>query len=417
MATASMKRTPGWLLRIIIVMLACQTGVFLVRPVLSYRALELGAGAAEVGFLLVAYAFLPALVSLPIGRYCDTGHPLRVVRAGAILLVFGCAGLAISYEFPLLTGFTIVLGLGSLFIVVGAQSLVARASRDHKLDANFGLLSAAASLGQMAGPALAGVTLTVIATRTDSTMVAFILGAIICLIAIAVCGRVTVAARRTAVEPTGAEPPKSKQGVLQILRIPTVMGGIFTSMALLGTVDLLVAYLPLLGEMHGIEPAIIGMLLSLRAGASVTSRVLIPLLLRHWSRRTLVISSTLATSLSITSLPFLTEPWMLGISLVLAGFFLGLGQPLTIALLVQAVSPDVKGAALSVRILANKMGQVGLSAIMTVAANAAGTPIVFVILGVVLGISSLGVLPTARARAHKPTPPEAAEDPLFGYED
>lgn len=61
-----------------------------------------------------------------------------------------------------------------------------------------------------------------------------------------------------------------------------------------------------------------------------------------------------------------TLPWLFGnpvlaaILLAIIGFFLGLGQPITMTLITQAVPPDARGAALALRLLANRLGQVAL---------------------------------------------------------
>jgi MFS family permease len=70
-------------------------------------------------------------------------------------------------------------------------------------------------------------------------------------------------------------------------------------------------------------------------------------------------------------------PWVFGnpvlaaaVLLAIVGFFLGLGlglglgvglgQPITMTLITQAVPPDARGAALALRLLGNRLGQVAL---------------------------------------------------------
>ena len=165
----------------------------------------------------------------------------------------------------------------------------------------------------------------------------------------------------------------------------------FASLSLLTAVDILVAYLPLLGERRGISPAVIGVLLSIRAAASVLSRVSIPVMLRRWGRGKLLLASTFGSGLLFVLLPVTSSIWVMAAILVAAGFFLGIGQPLTMSLVVQAVPPTVRGAALSLRIMGNKIGQVTLPAIVAVATGAAGAAAAFVVLGGVLMMSAAGV--------------------------
>ena len=52
-----------------------------------------------------------------------------------------------------------MLGLGHLALTLAGQSLIARQSSDALHDRDFGLYAAAASSGQLLGPALAGLAL------------------------------------------------------------------------------------------------------------------------------------------------------------------------------------------------------------------------------------------------------------------
>lgn len=78
------------------------------------------------------------------------------------------------------------------------------------------------------------------------------------------------------------------------------------SLALMATTDILVAFLPLLGKDKGVPPVIVGFLLATRAAASLASRLLLPVLLAHWSLPALVIATLAgaATTLCLVALAF-----------------------------------------------------------------------------------------------------------------
>lgn len=157
--------------------------------------------------------------------------------------------------------------------------------------------------------------------------------------------------------------PSRPDSFSALLRYPTVRTNMVASLALLATTDILVAFLPLLGEDKGVPPLIIGILLATRAAASIASRLLLPVLLARWSRACLVVVSLAGAGTTLALVPWLFElSWVAAALLAVGGFFLGLGQPITIALVAQAVPPDSRGAALALRLLGNKVGQVGLPA-------------------------------------------------------
>src|SRR5690606_32658343 len=92
--------------------------------------------------------------------------------------------------------------------------------------------------------------------------------------------------------------------------------------------------------------------------ASVASRLILGWLIKHWARRTLLIGSTLVSSIALASVPALPATWLIATALVIAGFFLGIGQPLTMSLIANAVPESERGSALAMRLAANRFGQV-----------------------------------------------------------
>ena len=389
---------PGWLWRLLIAMVLTQTAVFLVRPALTYRALDLGASDVTVGLLVAVYAFLPALLAVPIGRYSDRRRPAPVFITGVALLGIGSAGLAFAAQLATVTVATVALGLGAMIIMVGSQSVVARISTEDTLDRDFGVVSAAASVGQMIGPLLTGFILGGGGGLAGTTIV-FLLGAGLCVAALAFTGRYPDRPAPSVVD----DHPPSWADTVAVLRRPAVPGAMIASISLLTTVDLLVAYLPLIGERVGIGTEVVGILLSLRAASSVLSRVLIGVLVRRFSRAQLIGASTIVTAVLVPPIAFIGNPWVLGVLLVILGFFLGLGQPLTMTVITTAVPPNSRGAALAVRMLGNKSGQVALPAIIASATAAVGIGGGFAVLGMILAAGS--------AAAIVSRPPNANGDP------
>jgi len=372
---------PGWLWRLLIALTLTQTAAFIVRPALTYRALDLGASDLMVGLLVAVYAFLPALSAVPIGRYCDRHRPGPVFVAGTVLLAIGSAALAFAPDLVTVTLATVVLGMGAMIIMVGSQSVIARISAEDDLDRDFGMLSAAASVGQMVGPLLTGFILTHDTGAVAATAIAFGAGAALCLVALAFSARYPDAHDAGATDTQ----PATWADTVGILGRRGVPGAMMASVSLLATVDLLIAYLPVIGERAGISPAVVGILLSLRAATSVLSRLLVGVLVRRFSRVQLIGASTVVTAVLVPALAFIPNPWILGVVLTVLGLFLGLGQPLTMTVVTTAVPQNFRSAALAVRVLGNKSGQVALPAVIASATTVGGLGGGFALLGVVLG--------------------------------
>ena len=133
---------------------AVQAVVAIVRVTTSYRVVELGLPVIWLGIISTAYAILPALIALWLGRFIDRGHDAlatwigagldggRLRRPPGLRRVQGNAACR-----------TAVLGIGNLFAIVSQQILCVRCSRMHSRESVFGNYMVACAVGQGLGPA------------------------------------------------------------------------------------------------------------------------------------------------------------------------------------------------------------------------------------------------------------------------
>ena len=346
----------------------CQIALNLARPLISYKVLALGGDSIAVGLTSASFALLPVAIALWLGRMSDRRTSMKgITLAGTLLLAAGPFLLSAAPSLLLVGVASAVLGIGHLCFTIAGQSAIARFVPLSRMDAAFGWFTAAFSLGQLVGPLVAGLAMGSAAnatalTRLPDANAALILAGTVAVLAIPVA---LGAAAKDSPHVRGATEaaPKvsSPASVVSLLGIPTVKTNMLASLALLATTDIIVAFLPLLGEENGVAPVGIGILLAIRAAASISSRLLLPLLLSRWSRTGLIISSLAGAGISLALLPWLFEnPLLAGILLAIVGFFLGMGQPITMTLITQAVPPHARGAALALRLLGNRLGQVAL---------------------------------------------------------
>jgi MFS family permease len=371
-------RVPGWLRLILVTLVLTQAALFLARPVTSYRALALGADERVIGLITASFAVVPLLVAVPLGRVADRRRPVGMLAGGVVLLVVSYVLLGLAGTLAELAVWSALLGLGHLALILAAQSLIAQQSEDRRHDRDFGLMAAAVSLGQLMGPALGGLILSAGGTGSlAATTRAFLVAAGLGALALPAClgtGAAPAAGRRRR---PGGRPMSARD----IVRAPGVPAGMFASVAILAAVDILTAYLPVVGERHGIGPAVVGALLSLRAAASILSRLLIPRMVRALGRVRLIAVSAAGSALAMAVLPVPDGAPGLAAVLVVAGFFLGIGQPLTMSLIVQAVPEGARGTALAIRLTGNRVGQVAAPAAAGLVAGAAGIAAAFWLLG------------------------------------
>ncbi len=385
-------------------MTASQVAIYIARPITSYRLLGLGAGVREVGFVTAAFALLPLFLAIPLGRSADRGR-LPLVTVGCAIQVIACVLLAWA-ESPLTLGAaSAVLGLGHLGVALGVQEVIARESGDSHHDRDFGLLTAGVALGQMIGPLVGGLVLDQGDSLLSATRHAMLIAA-----AVVVPATVFAAIGERGRGRADDDAVSGRGSVRTILHTRGVPAGIFASIAVLSASDIFTAYMPVIGEQRGIGPGAVGVLLALRAGATMSSRVGIGRIVARVGRERLIILSALAAALSLGAISFVHGVVPLAVLCVITGIGLGFGQPLSMTLIVQLVPQYARGTALAVRLTGNRVGQVAAPAAAGVVAGGAGARAVFWVLSGLLGCSALAIRRAPRAAFGGPTDEEAVVD-------
>ena len=383
-----------------------QAAVYLVRPTTSYRLLGLGGGATAVGLVTASFALVPLFLAIPLGRRADRRHGGRLLLAGCSVQVAACLLLAVARSAPALAAASAVLGVGHLALALGAQAVVARESDDERHDQHFALLTAGVSLGQLVGPLLGGLLL---GHRRGDALVAATSHAMLVAAGIALFATLlALVAERD--RPVGGDQGRVRAAgnVNTILRTRGVPAGIFASIAVLSAADVFTAYMPVLGEQRAIGPALIGVLLALRAAASLVSRVGIGALVRRFGRLQLIAASAGAAAAAMAGLTFTDDVALLAVLSVVVGAGLGFGQPLSMTIVVQLVPEHARGTALAVRLTGNRIGQVAAPAAAGFVAGGAGASSVFWLMSGVLVASAVAV--RRPAEDGPATEPEAIAD-------
>ncbi|WP_406336226.1 MFS transporter [Streptomyces sp. NBC_00203] len=379
-------RNRGWLLRLVIAFTFTQGAVSMARPAVSYRALALGADERAVGVIAAAYALLPLFAAVPLGRRTDHGRCAPLLPAGVVLIAGGCAMSGRADSLAAMAAWSGVMGLGHLCFVIGGQSLVARQSAPHEQDRNFGHFTIGVSLGQLIGPIAAGLLIGG-PDMAGSSALALLVASAVAAVSFTSLWRIE---DRTAVKSRTAQGERVPVG--RILRARGVPAGIFISLAVLSATDVLTAYLPVVGEHRDIAPSVVGLLLSARAAASIACRLVLTPLLRRLGRTALLTVTCLVGAVLCACIALPVPVWALALMLLVLGFCLGVGQPLSMTTVVQAAPDGARSTALALRLTGNRLGQVAAPATAGLVAGVAGVAAPFVMLGALLLVSSATAL-------------------------
>lgn len=375
-----------WLRTLLFSSAITQGVIYIVRPMITYRALELDASPAMIGYIAALYALLPVLMALTFGRWVGVIGEGRFIIFGTLGMVLSSATLLVADSIPLLALSASLAGLAHLACMVGGQTMVSLRSDSNKYEENFGYYTFSASLGQMVGPILGAIVAGTSGALPKSTANAFLIALVFSVIAL------FPVMRWRNHQPTVIA-AKSDHGALKsagkLLRNKRVFAAIYTSLAISSVGDILIVFLPLYGSEKSFSSLSIGVILAIRAGASMLSRLSLGALSARFTTKNILIYSNAISIVACAAIAFAPNEWVLGLIVLIAGFSLGVGQPLTMSLVSQATKPEERALAVSARLMGNRFGQFILPAGAGLLAAGAGTGGVFFALSILLATTFL----------------------------
>jgi MFS family permease len=363
-----------------------QGAVYVIRPMMIYRAIELDASASVIGFIAAVYALFPVLFALSFGRLVGRVGEGRFVIVGTFFIGVSALTLIVADNLVVVAIGAALSGVAHLACMVGGQTMVALKSPTDKYDEHFGRYTFSASLGQMVGPILATLVAGSTGVLPRSTSAAFALA-----LALSAVAMIPVISWRADVPTVRANHGDigTFRAAGKIIKKPGMFAAIFTSLAISSTADILVVILPLYGNENQFSALSIGVIISIRAATSMTSRYFLGSLSARFSTKKLLVGSNLISIVACAAMAFAPNPVTLGVIVAIAGFSLGVGQPLTMSAVSQLSLPEERALAVSARLTGNRLGQFLVPAGAGVLAAGSGTSAVFIALSLLLASTFL----------------------------
>lgn len=350
--------------------------MLMLRVAATYQAIRIGLDGFWIGVIGGGFAVLPAIVGLHLGGVIERlGEAPSFILGGGLTLAAALMFLLLGdAPFGLVLA-SVTLGLGQFICAVTEQSAIGRLYEGFDRDAAFGYLTVAISLAHAIGPMI--VWLYGRGMLIPDTHELFVAGVVLS-VPLLVIGAVTRPPGHH-YEATG----HSFLGTLQALvGTPGFLISSLAALAIFAAMDLLAIYLPLYGSERGIEAGVIAILLSIRAVASVISRLMFRRLLNWFGRGSLLVAAMLLAGASIGLFPASDAPIVMASLMFAAGLGLGIGAPLTLSWVSEIAPSGMRARALSLRLAINRVGQAGLPVMVGVAAASVGAA------GVLVGTSS-----------------------------
>jgi predicted MFS family arabinose efflux permease len=356
-----------------------------IRITTSYRAVELNLSAVWLGVIAAVFALFPIFFAVSVGRFIDRGHDACAAWLGSGLFLISAAGFVVWPTAEGLLVVTAFMGIGHLFLMTSQQMLCVRASSPRTREQVFGNYMVAGAIGQGAGPYIVGLAGG--AASVPPTQFLFVLALVIAALSF-----VLALTMRPSREPPAQTAGAALVPVSSLLRVPGLVAVIAAGVIMVAASDIVLIYVPLLGTERGIDVRDIGILLTVRAAASMVSRLLYARIVAAAGRFPLMVGSAIfcAATYALFAVPL--PLWAMHIVIAGMGFSFGLATTLSITMVIDMTSVSARGTVNSLRIMGNRLGQFVLPFSAGLVAGATGLAGLFLLIAAAIAASAGAML-------------------------
>jgi MFS family permease len=162
--------------------------------------------------------------------------------------------------------------------------------------------------------------------------------------------------------------------ISQILRIPGLVAVVTAGVIMVAASDTVVVY--------------IGLLLTVRAAASMVARLFYARMVAAFGRWPLMIAGTFVCGLSYAAIAAPIPLWAMHIAIAAMGFSFGLATTLSITIVVDMTTVSARGTTNSLRIMSNRIGQFVMPFGAGLVAAAAGLGGLFLLLAAAIAAAA-----------------------------
>jgi MFS family permease len=381
-----LRRGPGGLALGLLLVHAVGVQVisYALRPAISYAILDLGHGPGWLGVATASFAVPPLLMAVPAGRFADrAGERASMVLGALAFLGAGAVAVLVGQTLAGLLTATVLLGLGVLWSVVAEQAWVMRDAPSGRLDAVFGLYTFATSSGQMLGPVLLLVPGNRAGSPAFGTVAWILVGVAAATLVLSVL--IPSTPRTTAADGRSA---RMWPVAVRLLRTRGVVAALVASSLVLSSLDIALAYLPLLARERGLAPLWLTALLVTRGVATMASRLMLGAMTGRFGRRAVLVVAGALAAVALMALVLPLPAVALVACMACYGLAAGTVQPLTMSWMTLVTPRQDRGVGASLRLVGNRCGQTGIPLAVAGASVVGGAGLVFAATGLSLLMSA-----------------------------
>jgi len=362
------------------------------RVTLALLAIELGANALEIGFMVALYSVPPLFLGIFSGRVVDRYGVRPPMLLGASLC--GC-GLLLPYLWQHIAALYVsaaVIGAAFVFFNVSVQNLAGAWGPREGRAKNFSTLSLGYSISGLLGPLAAGFMI-----DYQGHAAAYLFFSLSTLIPVAVLA--FYRKMKLIEKPQAAD---RKRSAFDLLRLPELRKVLIMSAMIVTGWDLYMFYLPIYAHSIGLSASMIGIVLGIYAAATFIVRFSLPYLTRRYAARHVLAVSMFCGAITFVLFPFVKTALLLGALSFVIGLALGCGQPVTLLMSYNRSPAGRTGEATGVRMALNHFAHSAVPVMAGALGSTFGIAPVFMLIAGILAVS--GYLGATVKRSNEPPP-------------
>src|SRR5262245_24656612 len=225
---------------------------------MSLFAIQLGAGAFEIGCLIAISSGFQLFLGIPAGQFADRFGFRLPMLIGAL---GGSAAMIVPYLFPSMAGLYIsraMTGMTFIFFAIAVQTLAASLGGADKRAANLTTFSLGQAISGMLGPVLIGFAIDRVGHVTSYLVLALL--ALLPAAALTAFPNIIPPARTK-------HKSEERENVFALLKLVPLRRALFTGAIVFAGGDLLSFYVPIYGDSIGLSATMIGIILGAHSAA------------------------------------------------------------------------------------------------------------------------------------------------------
>jgi MFS family permease len=313
--------------------------------------------------------------------------------AATVLIACSCFFIYLSPTLLSLFAGMVFFGIGRTVSAVAIQCYVGGLRGTTDASVNFGWYGTAVAIGQMIGPAVAGISMEMIGKpRTWLLMAGF---SVVTAAWLLLLIRKEEPAPAPPAGPAGKASLRSRIG--QLVNATTIVG-ILSSFTIIFALGARTSFYPVFLEGLGYSAALIGAMISVRGFVAMLARVSIGPALRLFGGRVRVLYLCLVIlAIGIGMTPLCRSVPAIVINSIVIGIGFGMAMPLSQAVVFDGAGAERRNVAMGVRMTGNRLAQISSPLLFGFVIEWYTIAVAFVAGGLLLFLASMPLLRWARA--------------------